>query len=121
MSELYETITALCQARGISGGKLCTDLGLSRSKLTDLKMGRIKTLSAGNLSKIAEYLEVSVDYLLGKEREPDTSLPEKGRRVTDEDIKFALFQGYENITDDMYAEVKAFAEFIKNKYEKEKK
>jgi hypothetical protein len=34
--------------------------------------------------------------------------------VTDEDIKFALFGGDGEITDEMYEEVKRFAAFIKN-------
>lgn len=38
---------------------------------------------------------------------------------TDEDIKFALFGGDEDITDEMLDEVKAFAQFVKNKYKKD--
>lgn len=34
---------------------------------------------------------------------------------TDEDLKFALFNGDGDITDEMYEEVKAFAEFVKQR------
>ena len=68
MSTLYETIMLLCDARGIRGGKMCTDIGISKSMLSDLKMGRKKTLSAETLAKIANYFDVSVDYLLGNEQ-----------------------------------------------------
>ena len=67
MSNLYKTILALCESRGIKGGKLCTDLGISKGTLTDLKMGRQKSLSASNAQKIAAYFGVSVGYLLGEE------------------------------------------------------
>lgn len=67
MSILYENISKLCKERDISGYKLCTDLHLSKSILTDLKMGRKKSISAETASKIANYFNVSVDYLLGKE------------------------------------------------------
>ena len=40
MGSLYDTIFALCESRGIKGGKMCTDLGISKGLLTDLKMGR---------------------------------------------------------------------------------
>ena len=67
MGTLYENIIALCDERGIKGGKLCTDVGISRGILTDLKMGRQTSLSASNAQKIASYFDVSVGYLLGEE------------------------------------------------------
>lgn len=71
MRTLYETICALCSEHGIKPGKLCADLGFSRSTMSDLKMGRKKTLSADYLSKVAAYFHVSVDYLLGAEAEEE--------------------------------------------------
>jgi len=67
MSKLYETIQALCQDKGIRPGRLCKELGLSRSLMTDLKMGRKKSVSAETAQKIASYLGVSVGQLLGQE------------------------------------------------------
>ena len=45
-------------------GRLCTELGFSRSTLSDLKAGRINSLSSQKLQKIADYFSVSVDTLL---------------------------------------------------------
>ena len=67
MGTLYNTIIALCNERGIKGGKMCTDIGMSKGILTDLKMGRQSGISAANAQKIASYFGVSVGYLLGKE------------------------------------------------------
>ena len=39
MSALYENIMVLCQEHGIKGGKMCSDIGISKSTLTELKMG----------------------------------------------------------------------------------
>ncbi|HIS49170.1 MAG TPA: helix-turn-helix transcriptional regulator [Candidatus Gallacutalibacter pullistercoris] len=64
MAELYENILKLCQQAGITGGKLCQDLGFSRSTLSDLKSGRISSLSSQKLQRIAEYFTVPVDALL---------------------------------------------------------
>lgn len=66
MGNLYETIQSLCQQRGIRPGRLCDDLGLSRGLMTDLKMGRKKSVSAETAQKIAGYFGVSVGFLLGQ-------------------------------------------------------
>lgn len=67
MGTLYENIINLCEERGIKGGKMCTDIGMSKGILTDLKMGRQSGISAANAQKIASYFDVSVGYLLGEE------------------------------------------------------
>ena len=70
METLYDCITALCQEKGIRPGRLCSELGLSRGLVTDLKMGRKKSISAETAQKIASYFGVSVGYLLGSQEEP---------------------------------------------------
>ncbi|MBQ6852416.1 MAG: helix-turn-helix transcriptional regulator [Oscillospiraceae bacterium] len=67
MNLLYTRISTLCAQCGITPGKLCADLGLSRGIITDLKMGRKKDLYATTAYKIAKYFGVSVGYLLGLE------------------------------------------------------
>lgn len=67
MTILYNRISLLCTQRGITGYKLCADIGISRGILSDLKKGRKKDLSATTAYKIAKYFGVSVGYLLGLE------------------------------------------------------
>lgn len=71
MGTLYENIIGLCEEKGIKGGKLCTDIGMSKGILTDLKMGRQAGISAANAQKIASYFGVSVGYLLGEEEKEE--------------------------------------------------
>ena len=71
MGNLYETIQTLCQRADIRPGKLCDELGLSRALVTDLKMGRKKGVNAETARKIADYLGVSVGYLLGQNEPRD--------------------------------------------------
>lgn len=71
MENLYESIEALCSQRGIRPGRLCNDLGLSRGLITDLKMGRKKSVSAETAQKIAAYFSISVGQLLGQEEGGD--------------------------------------------------
>lgn len=80
---LYEKILYLCNLRGIKPGRLCSELGLSRSIMSDMKMGRTKSLSAKNSKIIADYLGVSVGYLLGeeeKENSPNEFVLTEGER-----------------------------------------
>lgn len=71
MGTLYENIIALCNERGIKGGKMCTDIGMSKGILTDLKMGRQSGISTANAQKIASYFGVTVGYLLGEEEQKE--------------------------------------------------
>ena len=120
MGTLYENIIHLCQERGIKGGKMCTDLGISKGLLSDLKAGRRSGVSAITAQKIANYFNVSVAYLLGEESK---IAPAKDgeRSVSDDDIKFALFGGDGEITDAMYDEVRRFAAYIKQREADNKK
>lgn len=96
MADLYKNIVALCDSRGIKGGKMCTDIGISKGLLTDLKMGRRTGVSAVTAQKIASYFGVSVGCLLGEEdcnegikKEQSINLdelPEKKREL----VKFAM-------------------------------
>ena len=69
MATLYETLDLLCKEKGVKGGRMCTDLGISKSLMTDLKNGRKKGVNAETAQKIANYFNVSVGYLLGEEEE----------------------------------------------------
>ena len=76
MGNLYETINTLCEKKGIKGGKMCTEVGISKGLLTDLKMGRRTGVSAVTAQKIASYFDVSVGYLLGEEEKEEKPVQE---------------------------------------------
>ena len=85
MGSLYERIQSLCESKGIRPGRLCDELQLSRGLITDLKMGRKKSLNAQTAQKIAGYFGVSVGYLLGQE---DASAPQSQDVLDDIDVAF---------------------------------
>ena len=78
MSNLYKKIMSLCEEKGIKGGKMCTDIGISKGILTDLKMGRQSGISTTNAQKIASCFGVSVGYLLGDEQKNPTTEIDSG-------------------------------------------
>lgn len=65
MSNLYETITELCRKKGVYPGKMCSDLGMSRSFMTNLKSGWSKGVTLTTAKKLADYFEVPVETFLG--------------------------------------------------------
>lgn len=89
MGNLYNNIMQLCESRGIKGAKMCTDTGISKGLLTDLKMGRRTGVSAVTAQKIASYFGVSVGYLLGEE-EKSAATPE-GATAQNNDISLDDF------------------------------
>ena len=69
MSSMYKLIESLCKEKRVNMTQMCKDANVPRGNLSDLKMGRSEILSTKNLSKIADYFGVTVDYLLGNDNE----------------------------------------------------
>lgn len=107
MAEMYKIIDTLLEKKGISGAKMSSDLGMSRSFMTELRKGRAKCIKLDTAQKIADYFGVSLGYLLGEENAPV--------KVDDAALKFALFGGDGEVTDEMFEEVRSFAAFVKRR------
>lgn len=107
-----DILESLLYEKGITASKMLSDLGLNKSSVLNWKTRG--TIPSGSvLQKIADYFNVSVDYLLGK-----TDQKEKSPSISDEDIKVALFGGDSEITPEMWEDVKKYVEFVKSKYGK---
>ncbi len=78
-ADFSRIITLLRKERKISQKKAAADLGVSQALLSHYEKG-IRECGLEFLVKIADYYDVSVDYLLGRSPEP------KGRTFTVEDI-----------------------------------
>ena len=67
MCTLYDRITDLCKEKNVSRSRMCLDLGLSKSTMSNMKNGRQAGISTETAQKMASYFNVSVGYLLGEE------------------------------------------------------
>ena len=105
MDSVYSRIEALCKRDSVTVTELCRACSIPRATLSDFKTGRSKSLSASVLSKIAAYFSVSVEYLLEGEN----------AKVSENELKVALFGGSEDVTDAMWEEVKRYAKYIKER------
>ena len=100
MSRISDIIDNRLNELNIKGSKMCDDLGLSRSTLTELRKGRVSTLKSDRAAAIARYLGITTDYLLGAEPNsieiPVTTEPE----INIEDIRVAFFDGAQDLSDE---------------------
>ena len=108
MVDLYKLISDLCEQKGVSGGKMCADIGVSRSFMTELKKGRAKTITFATAQKLSDYFNVSVDYFdPEKEKTPDAEAP----RDSKYNEIFNLFYGLSE--DNISLAVKGLAYLVK--------
>lgn len=103
MEGICERIEALLRERGISGARMSAELGMSRSFMTELRKGRAKGVSAETAARIADYLGVTTDYLLGKTEDPgpvngDEELTEYLEELRSRPEKRMLFSVTKNAT-----------------------
>lgn len=95
MGTLYETIRSLCDKKGIKPGKMCSDLGMSKSIMTKLQDDPTRTIKLDTARKIADYFSVTLEELdSGDLSESDVekapATEGKGIKYTD----FELLQAY---------------------------
>ena len=111
----YDRFEELRKSKGISLAEVAKANGFDRTnvyKWRDNGSAPQQEL----LVKIANYFNVSVDYLLEK---TDIKSPQ-GEKINDDDLKFALFgEIADQIPDSKLDEVKNFADYIKKQYKKE--
>ena len=115
----FARFSQLCQDRGVTANAVAKAIGASSGSVTAWKKGTAPRNAT--LTKIADYFDVTTDYLLGKESSKAPAVQGNRGAVSDEDIKFALFGGSGEITDAMYEEVRSFAAFIQRREEQRRK
>lgn len=77
---------------------MCTDIGMSKGILTDLKMGRQTGISTANAQKIASYFGVTVGYLLGDDEQKEKTATQKDSGMSE--AKRELLALAESCTDE---------------------
>jgi len=66
--DVAETIKNISKSKNITVKKLLEDVGLGFNTMSNMKTSMPK---ADNLARIADYLDCSVDYLLGRTDNPE--------------------------------------------------
>ena len=105
MGTLYERLDNLCKERGIKGGRMCVDLGISKSLMTDLKSGRKKGVNAETAQKIATYFNVTVGYLLGEEEQKESPTAQEGSEALKDAGYYQLNEENKKLIDQMIVQL----------------
>ena len=108
-SIFFERYYQLCRKNGTTPNGIAAQIGASSGSLTAWKNGALPRASM--VKRIAAHFDVSVDYLMGYDGVNTPS----GSRITNDDLKFALFGGDREISDEMLDEVRRFAQFLKTR------
>lgn len=109
----YQRFVALCRSRGVSPSRAAEDAGLSKSAVSKWKREPDSVPSGTVLAKLSAYFGVPASTLLGEE----TPTPQQ---PGDEALKFALFGGSGEITQEMFDEVRSFAKFVLEREQRKK-
>ena len=113
MSNLYERIIEICEARNMTKAQMIQRAGISRSIMTELKAGRTKTLSMDTIQKISSALNVPADVLVDLgEPDPRDIPPEPP--ISESQLLFALYgEVPEEIDKDDIEDIKKYADMVR--------
>lgn len=104
----FDKYSELCKKKGKTPTGVAIELNVSRATVNYWKNGSVP--KQDTLIKIANYFNVSVDYLLGNEKQKNPATD------SDEMLMFALYGGDNaDITPGMLEDVRNFAQYIREK------
>jgi transcriptional regulator with XRE-family HTH domain len=120
--ETVDVIYKLIKETHITAAQLTRESGLTNGLLSQWKKG-LQEPSLKNLQKIADFFNVSINYLLTGE-EPQTKNPPASKAEDDiypDDFSFALSGEVKELTDDQRKSVIAFVKLLKQQDDMEGK
>ena len=79
----YDIYSSLCLKKGESANRVAARLGIASGTVSEWKNGRVP--QNRTLQKIANYFDVSTDYLLGKSDIKEKA-PDQGDQVQDKNV-----------------------------------
>lgn len=98
-------------AAGMKQVELCKIVGITQGALSGWENGKYEP-DLKSLNKMAELFDTTIDQLMGYATDLSAS------KANENDVKVALFGGDGEVTEEMWNEVKQYAEYIKAKYQK---
>lgn len=125
---LSDNLSYYMTIKGVDRNTLCEALNFKYSTVSEWLSAK-KYPRIDKIEMLANYFDIEKSDLIEDKRiielratdELPDDTPDKAESSSapsDEDIKFALFDGSEGVTDEMYDEVKRFAKYIKEQKEK---
>jgi transcriptional regulator with XRE-family HTH domain len=75
-----ERLAEACRARNLTRDKLCTSIGMGGRQATNFLIQGLKSLDLYRLAQIADRLDVSIDWLLGRSNVMELPSEPKGKK-----------------------------------------
>ena len=110
----YENYLRLCNSVGKSPSAVALEIGIEKSTVTRWKQGKSQT--DANIRKVADYFGVPVSELTEEKEKAPTQ--EGERKVSDDDIMFALWGDSDDVDKDDLDDVKRYAAFVRERKKK---
>ena len=107
----WSKLKELCAERGTTPTGVCKEIGLATGSPPAWKRGAIPTPMVRE--KLARFFGVEPEYFVTETK----NAPGTG---ADDELKFALFGGGGEITDEMFEEVRRFAAYVRAREENKK-
>lgn len=115
----FEIFSKVCAEKGLSPSSVVQAIGLNKSNITYWRRGSIP--SSKNLQKLADYLQVTTDFLLTGNKPEEvhnkiSSPPDKADEDDEIDVQklnFALSGEVHDLSDEEVQEIVRFAKFMR--------
>ena len=117
MFNSIQYVRDICKQRKLPVSKLERDCGFANGYLNPQKLQK---LPYDRAVVIARYLDLSLDYLLTGEESKDTPADSGGQKISDAELKFALWGDSETMDDEDLEDVRRYAAFVRER-KKERK
>lgn len=113
--EIVQNILNIAKTRKVNNQQLCKILETNSNKIYDWKIGKSKP-SAEDISKLADYFNVSADYLLGRDvpikTKTDGSTEALSSAASLSSSQKQLVELAESLTDDEIKKVLSYIRFV---------
>lgn len=116
----YDVYCNLCEKSGLTPSGAAAKIGFNRASVTVWK-NTGKAPKQELLLKIADFFGVTTDYLLTGEKAKKAPTPEGERSITDDELMFGLWGDSGDMDEDDLADVKRYADFVRERKRERKK
>ena len=115
----YDIYVDLCNKKDISPSRAAETVGLSRTSVVKWKAGTIP--SGATLNALAQFFNVTVDYLMGNGQKEKPFGEAEGQEVSFDDFTYAMHDETKELTEENKQKLLEMARFFKEQQDKKKK